>query len=99
MAEIKGIHGHDRPADPIRQRFAACQHADVAEVYHDSTVIELTKLDPHALPASVQVVDSTVESGSTRGIRRVCQQHGTRRGSVGALIEDVPVVVHRLVSG
>jgi hypothetical protein len=101
MAEIKGLHAHDRPPNSIRTIYKKYQRLDTSEVDNDPDIIDLAKLDPDNPPASIKLWGST----SSKDLRLAFDEFvketdspGEERESAG-LIEDIPVFKHELVSG
>ena len=99
MAQIKGLNAHDRPPESIRQRYKKYQKTPLAEIDHDSSILDLQALDPDSLPDDISVL----EWRSSDDFRLAFDEFVKGNGSVwqhrGPLLGNIPVFTHRSVSG
>jgi hypothetical protein len=101
MAGIKGLSAHDRPPDNIRNIYKKYQRIKVSEVDNDPGIIDLARLDPDDLPASIEISGSM----SNKDLRLAFEEFVTEQNAPeaemepGRLIEDVPIFNHGRVSG
>lgn len=100
MAEIKGLNAHDRPPEPIRWRYKEYQKLQASDVDAHREIIDLQKLDPDDLPDGIELAGWM----SSKGLRRAFD-HFVNPGEEssppprGPLIEDIPTLTLRSVSG
>lgn len=101
MAEIKGLQAHDRPPNSIRTIYKKYQRLKVSEVDNDPDVIDLARLDPDDLPASIKLLESMPSNDLRLAFDEFVQETNSAdvEEKPAGLIEDIPVFTHELVSG
>jgi hypothetical protein len=100
MATIKNLNAHDRPPEKVRATYKKYQHVRLSEIDQDPDVIDLEKLDQDDLPDPFIILESL----SSEGLREAFDEfmgkgHLSHETHGTGLIEDVPVIAHKRVSG
>lgn len=103
MATIKGLNAHDRPPERVRDVYKKYLKIKLPEIDHDEDIVDLEKLDVDHLPSSFAI------SGflDSKDLRLAFDEFVGRAGNSsneadhhgGGLIEDIPILMHKKVSG
>lgn len=103
MATIKGLNAHDRPPEKVRDVYKKYLKIKLPEVDHDEDIVDLEKLDVDNLPSPFAI------SGflNSKDLRLAFDEFVARAGNSssegnnhgGVLIEDIPILTHKKVSG
>jgi hypothetical protein len=99
MAQIKGLNAHDRPPEAVRQCYKKFTRCSLSDIDHDPGVLDLQRLDPDRLPASI-----TVSQYMSSQDLRLAFDDFIRGGHASdkehaPLAENIPVFTHNAVSG
>lgn len=100
MAAIKDLNAHDRPPEKVRATYKKYQRMRLSEIEKDPDIIDLEKLDQDDLSDPFIILESL----SSEGLREAFDDfmgkgHSSHATHGAALIEDVPVIAHKRVSG
>lgn len=103
MATIKGLNAHDRPPEKVRDVYKKYQKIKLPEIDHDEDIIDLEKLDVDNLPSPF-AISGFLDSKELRlvfdeFVGRTGNTSTTRDHNGGVLIENIPILTHKKVSG
>lgn len=100
MATIKDLNAHDRPPEKVRATYKKYQRVRLSEIDQDPDVIDLEKLDQDDLSDPFVLLDSLSSEDLREAFDEFIGKVPLSHDHHGAgLIEDVPVLAHKRVSG